>query len=129
MEHEPDNDEYHPSAYEPIIINRVDAEAILDALEERGTEAMLREAYEMMARALEGLPRPAPTEFVPVPVEDFGAIHEALRKRNTPFTHDDVADIVRASVDAWQRIDRIRRVTGAAVPSDQPKPSQEGQVS
>lgn len=38
--------------------------------------------------------------------EDFTLIHEALRRVNTPYTHDEAAEIVKLEREAWEAIQR-----------------------
>jgi len=39
--------------------------------------------------------------------EDFAVIYEALRRVNTPYTHDDASAIVKLERDAWELVQEI----------------------
>lgn len=48
--------------------------------------------------------------------DDFEFIYEALRRVNTPYTHEEVASIVRQERQAWERMERIANEHGRDLP-------------
>jgi CheY-like chemotaxis protein len=123
MAHNTDHNGIDASAFEPITINRMDAEFLIDALGEYGTEQMLAEAREIIANAVDGQPNPTPTEFVLVPIEDFRQAHEALRRQVSPFTHEDVPDLILGLERAWRTFNHVGRVTRRVTRPDAGPPS------
>jgi hypothetical protein len=48
--------------------------------------------------------------------DDFGVVHEALRKVNTVFGEDDIAEILKGERAAWKVMDRVASEVGLSSP-------------
>lgn len=54
--------------------------------------------------------------------EDFEFLYVTLRRVNTPYSHDDAADIVRLEREAWELLQEIAEAQDVVIrTADQPE--------
>jgi hypothetical protein len=60
-------------------------------------------------------------QMVKMSDEDFEVIHECLRRWNTPYTMEEVPDLLHLHTEAWEIVQRVRASTCSSDPAGKPQ--------